>query len=131
MMKRREFFRSGAGAGLAALAGEALSSCSRKPSERAPDPSHPGYWRWVREQFSVLAGESYFNVGTLGSRPRVVTEAVVDHMRQIESTIAHYDYRPEHLEYIAGYRKQEELRGKLASLMNASAREIALLQNAT
>jgi selenocysteine lyase/cysteine desulfurase len=131
MMKRREFFRSSAGAGLAAFAGEALAGCSRQSTGHAPDPSHPGYWRWVREQFSVPAGESYFNVGTLGSRPRVVTEAVVDHMRQIESTIAHYDYRPEHPEYIAGYRKQEELRGKLASLMNVNAREIALLQNAT
>jgi selenocysteine lyase/cysteine desulfurase len=131
MMERREFFRSTAGAGLAALAGEALSGCARKAGERMPAPSDPRFWRWVREQFSVPADEAYFNVGTLGSRPRVVTEAVVNHMREIESTIAHYDYRAEHPEYIAGYRKQEELRAKIASLMNVNAREIALLQNAT
>jgi selenocysteine lyase/cysteine desulfurase len=52
-------------------------------------------------------------------------------MREIERTIAQYDYRPEHPEYIAGYRKQEELRAKVASLLNVSGREIALLQNAT
>jgi selenocysteine lyase/cysteine desulfurase len=131
MIQRREFFRSTAGAGLAALAGETLAGCTRKAAKRAPDPNDPRYWRWIREQFSVPAGEAYFNVGTLGSRPRVVTEAVVDHMREIEATIAHYDYRAEHPEYIAGYRKQEELRAKIASLMNVNAREIALLQNAT
>jgi len=131
MMQRRDFFRRTAGAGLAALSSEALGGCSRKTSEYTPAATDPGYWRWVREQFSVPTGEAYFNVGTLGSRPRVVTEAVVNHMREIEATLAHYDYRPEHPEYIAGYRKQEELRAKIASLMNVDAREIALLQNAT
>jgi selenocysteine lyase/cysteine desulfurase len=135
MMQRRKFLRRAAGAGLTALAAETLGGCSRRPVDGAanqmPAPSDPGFWRWVREQFSVPAGEAYFNVGTLGSRPRVVIDAVANHMREIESTIAHYDYRPEHPEYIAGYRKQEELRAKLGSLMNVNGREIALLQNAT
>src|SRR6185436_652774 len=55
----------------------------------------------------------------------------VDHMRELEKTIAHYDYRPEHPEYIAGYRKQEELRAKMGSLIGAGGREVALMQNAT
>jgi selenocysteine lyase/cysteine desulfurase len=131
MLERREFFRSTASLGLATLAGDVLTGCSKKPMDIAPLPGDPGYWRWVREQFAVPSGESYFNVGTLGPRPRVVTDAVVDHMRGIESTIAHYDYRPEHPEYIAGYRKQEELRAKIGALMNVPGRAIALLQNAT
>ena len=130
-MKRREFFRSTAGLGLWPLVQEATSGCSTLRKENGPAPSDPRYWRWIREQFSIPAGESYFNVGTLGSRPRRVTEAVVDHLRETEKTLAHYDYRPEHPEYIAGYRKQEDLRGKVGGLINASGREIALLQNAT
>src|SRR5205823_6346425 len=108
-----------------------FGGCKRRPAGAGPAPNDPRYWSWIREQFSIPSGEAYFNVGTLGARPRAVTDAVVDHMREIESTIAHYDYRPEHPEYIAGYRKQEELRAKLGALVNASGREIALLQNAT
>jgi selenocysteine lyase/cysteine desulfurase len=52
-------------------------------------------------------------------------------MLDMEKTIAHYDYRPEHPEYIAGYRPQEELRKKAGAILNATAQEIALLQNAT
>ncbi len=96
-----------------------------------PANDDPRYWRRIRAQFEVPPDEAYFNVGTLGSRPRQVTDAVANHLREIEQTIAHYDYRAEHPEYIAGYRKQEELRAKIAPLFNASAREIALTQNAT
>jgi selenocysteine lyase/cysteine desulfurase len=130
MLERREFFRSTAGLGLVTLAGE-VSGCSRKRREGWPPPTDPGFWRWIRGEFSVPKGESYFNVGTLGPRPRAVTDAVVGHMRETENTIAHYDYRAEHPEYIAGYRKQEELRARMGALMNVSGRNIALLQNAT
>ena len=60
--------------------------------------------------------------------PKVADPLIIEHF---EKTIAEYDYRPEHIEYISGYRKQEELRAKVAALINASAREVALLQNAT
>src|SRR6266542_748780 len=130
-MQRRDFFRSTAGLCLWPLVEGATSGCSTLRKERWPPPSDPSYWRWIREQFSIPTGESYFNVGTLGPRPRRITEAVVDHLRETEKTIAHYDYRPEHAEYIAGYRKQEALRDKIGALMNVSGREIALLQNAT
>jgi selenocysteine lyase/cysteine desulfurase len=124
MMQRRDFFRLLAAAGLMPLARTARA-------EPWPSNDDPRYWRWIRAQFDVPADETYFNVGTLGSRPRQVTDAVANHLREIEQTIAHYDYRPEHPEYIAGYRKQEELRAKIAPLLGANAREIALVQNAT
>jgi selenocysteine lyase/cysteine desulfurase len=91
----------------------------------------PGYWSWVRQQFSIPLDEAYFNTGTLGACPRQVLDAVLESMRQMEKTIAHYDYRPEHPEYIAGYRAQEELRKKAGGILNANAGEIALVQNAT
>src|SRR6266545_5080597 len=124
MMQRRDFVRLIAAAGLMPLARTAKA-------ETWPSNDDPHYWRWIRAQFDVPADETYFNVGTLGSRPRQVTDTVANHLRKIEQTIAQYDYRPEHPEYIAGYRKQEELRAKVAPLLGANAREIALVQNAT
>jgi selenocysteine lyase/cysteine desulfurase len=91
----------------------------------------PHYWSWIRQQFSFPPDEAYFNTGTLGACPRPVLEAVVESMREMEQAIAHYDYRPEHPEYIAGYRPQEELRKKAGGILNAAEEEIALVQNAT
>jgi len=136
-MPRRSFVR-----GLAALGLLPLTSSPGLASEqdRAPLPASPlhwpaaddpHYWSWIRQQFSIPPGEAYFNTGTLGACPRPVLDAVLDSMRQMEETIARYDYRPGHPEYIAGYRAQEDLRKKAGAILNASAGEIALLQNAT
>lgn len=125
-MLRREF--------LSSLALFPLLSDIAAPPRRAghwPEPNDRHYWRWIRQQFDIPRNETYFNVSTLGPRPRYVTDAVVDHMREIEKTIAHYDYRPEHPEYFGGYRKQEELRAKVAPLLGATGREVALVMNAT
>ena len=137
MMRRRSFVR-----GLAALGLWPLADASRSAAEPdlTPVPNElphwvaeddPGYWSWIRQQFSIPPDEAYFNTGTLGACPRPVMDAVFDSMRDLEKTIAHYDYRGEHPEYIAGYRPQEELRKKAGGILNASAEEIALLQNAT
>jgi len=104
---------------------------SPTPSIAWPAPADPHFWRWVRSQFDIPKDESYFNTGTLGAVPRPVMETLAAHMREIEKTIARYDYRPEHPEYFAGYRKQEELRAKVATLLSATGPEIALTQNAT
>ena len=96
-----------------------------------PGESDAGYWRWIRQQFSIPPDEAYFNSGTLGACPRQVLDAVVDSMRDTEKTIAQYDYRSEHTEYIVGYRAQEDLRKKAGGILNATAGEIALVQNAT
>jgi selenocysteine lyase/cysteine desulfurase len=137
MMRRRSFVR-----GLAALGLWPLADASRSAAEPdlTPVPNElphwvaeddPGYWSWIRQQFSIPPDEAYFNTGTLGACPRPVMDAVFDSMRDLEKTIAHYDYRGEHPEYIAGYRPQVELRKKAGGILNASAEEIALLQNAT
>ena len=128
-MLRRDFLRSVAAIGLWPLAKD-IQSPPPEPI-RWPAPTDPNFWRWVRAQLDIPKGETYFNTATLGAVPRPVMDAVAAHMRDIEKTIAHFDYRPEHPEYIAGYRKQEELRAKVAPLFNAAPEEIALVQNAT
>jgi len=128
-MLRRDFLRSVAALGLWPLANDIAPS--PRPALKWPAPDDAHFWRWLRAQFDIPKGETYFNTGTLGAMPRPVLEAVADHMREIEKTIAHYDYRPEHPEYFAGYRKQDELRAKVASVINATAPEVALVQNAT
>jgi isopenicillin-N epimerase len=136
-MPRRAFVR-----GLTALGLWPLTGVQGRASDLAGVPAasglqswvaddNPHYWSWIRRQFSIPPDEAYFNTGTLGACPRPVLEAVVESMREMEKTIAHYDYRPEHPEYIAGYRPQEELRAKAGGILNATAAEIALLQNAT
>lgn len=128
-MRRRDFLQSVAALGLWPLASDIAPSPRRALSWPAAGDSH--FWPWIRAQFDIPKGETYFNTGTLGAMPRVVTDTVSDHLREIEKTIAHYDYRPEHAEYFAGYRKQDELRAKVAAIINATAPEVALVQNAT
>jgi selenocysteine lyase/cysteine desulfurase len=136
-MPRRHFVRclTALGAwpltGTPGLASEPAGSPAADPLRQWVAEDDPHYWSWIRQQFSFPPDEAYFNTGTLGACPRPVLEAVVKSMREMEKTIAHYDYRPEHPEYIAGYRPQEELRKKAGGILNAAAEEIALVQNAT
>jgi selenocysteine lyase/cysteine desulfurase len=134
MINRRRFLGS---AFLAAVAGRP------RPAEAAPSPGPRGqwppavfqddesYWRALRREFTIPQNEAFFNTGTLGSSPRIVQQAVIDHMNMVDAAIAHWDYKPEHPDYFTGYRPELELRGRLAALVGASADEIALTQNAT
>ncbi len=134
MIHRRNLFRS-----LMAISLWPFTSVSRSvasPIEQSdnnqvwPKDNDPNYWRWIRKQFLLPADEGYFNSGTLGARPRQVTDAVIKHMLEVEKKIAHYDYK-NGLQYIAGYDDQIELRRKIGILINADWREVAILQNST
>lgn len=133
MINRRNFFRSLTALGWWPLTSRLTSAATPISVDNKlwPKDDDPNYWRWLRKQFLIPPGEAYFNTGTLGARPQQVVETVINHMRENERTIAQYDYRPAHTEYITGYRKYEELRAKVGALLNASGREIALVQNAT
>ena len=134
-MPRRAFFR-----GLTAFGFWSLTDAHGSdlpPVHAAPGTqswvagNDPHYWAAIRQLFSIPPDEAYFNTGTLGACPRPVLDEVVQSMGDLERTIADYDYRPEHPEYIAGYRPQIELRAKAGGILNAAAAEIALVQNAT
>jgi selenocysteine lyase/cysteine desulfurase len=136
-MARRSFLQSVTALGLWPLTGVSApgadkdaASCADCATDWVAEDD-PNYWSWIRKQFSIPPDEAYFNTGTLGACPRQVMDAVIESMQSMESTIAHYDYRAEHPEYIAGYRPQDALRQKAGSLINANGGEIALTQNAT
>jgi selenocysteine lyase/cysteine desulfurase len=134
-MQRRHFLGS---ALLATLAGR-VRTADATPAPAAPPPSWPppvfqddeSYWRTLRREFTIPADEAFFNTCTLGSSPRIVQQAVIDHLNEVDRTIAHWDYRPEHPDLFTGYRPELELRTKLAALIGCDAAEVALIQNAT
>jgi isopenicillin-N epimerase len=133
MLNRRTFFQALTALSWLPFASRFSPAAAPATAEQAvwPKATDPNYWRWIRQQFPIPLNEAYFNTGTLGSRPRQVIETVINHMHENERTIAQYDYRPEHVEYITGYRKYEDVRAKVGALIHAEAREIALVQNAT
>ena len=92
----------------------------------------PGFWRQLRGEFLIPEEEAFFNTGTLGASPRVVLQAVIDHMTHVDRDIAHWDYHPEHEQFLTGYSGENWLREKLALLINATERsELALTPSAT
>ncbi len=136
MLTRRLFLGSFAGAAL-------LARATRRTADPAASPAPPAswppavfqddetYWRQLRREFLIPADEAFFNTGTLGSEPRIVLQTVVDHMTQVDATIAHWDYKAGHPDYLTGYGPEPEVRAKLAALVGADTEEIALTQNAT
>lgn len=135
MLNRRSFLGSAVAAALLARKGGAETASYAAPKRAAwPPPvfqDDESYWRTLRREFTIPPDEAFFNTGTLGSPPRIVQQSVTDHLQQVAATVAHWDYRPEHPDYFAGYRPEIELREKLAALVGAEAEEIALTQNAT
>ncbi len=112
----------------ARAAGEAAP---RSPLAEWPDDSDPAFWDRIRDLFYISPGEAFFNTGTLGATPRPVLERVIEDMRTLQVTIAHWDYTPRTPNWFSGYFPEFPLREKVARLLNAETAEIALTQNAT
>ncbi len=132
MLDRRSFLGSVAGAALLARTGRTTPAA--RPAAlpaRAVQGDDEAYWRTLRREFLIPADEAFFNTGTLGSPPRAVVQAVGDSVTQIAATIAHWDYKAGHPDYITGYEPEVGLRTKLAALIGATVDEVALTQNAT
>ncbi len=94
-----------------------------------PQNNDPAFWKKIRKMFLIPEQTSFFNTGTLGAQPAVVLETVSQHMRKVATDIADWDYKRD--DWISGYQPLTVLRGKLAAMMNASASEISLIENAT
>lgn len=142
-LDRRHFLGSLSGAAaLLGLAPGALRGRDGSPAALPPGPDgrvpiplegplDDDFWRNLRREFLIPMEEEFFNTGTLGSPPRRVLEAVQEHLLHTTRDIAHWDYSSPDAEYITGYNPESVLREKLAGIMGASAREVALTQNAT
>ena len=95
------------------------------------EDADPAFWERVRDEFYITPGEAFFNTGTLGATPRPVLERMIEEMRTLQVTIAHWDYTARTPNWITGYSPELALREKFAKLLNVDATEIALTQNAT
>jgi selenocysteine lyase/cysteine desulfurase len=130
-MNRREFLHAFGALGLIPLQ-QNSSPSTYKPQEFIwPENDDANYWEKLREQFYIPKDEAFFNNGTLGACPKSVLETVANHMRQIEETLAHWDYKPENPTWFSGYTEELSLRKKLAQLVGAKESEIGVTQNAT
>jgi selenocysteine lyase/cysteine desulfurase len=113
------------------MAGSARSRATRPPRLRPDEPEDELYWSSLRWNFTFPEEEAYMQTSTLGASPAIVTEAVVSHLRYIESSLPKWDYSPDKPEKFAGYRPETALRTKLASFLGCDMEEVGLTQNAT
>src|SRR5687768_5398110 len=114
MANRRSFIARAAGTTAALLAFP-----ERMFAHRMPFVDRADYWSELRKEFLIPPDEAFFNTGTLGSSPRVVLEAVVQHMTHVDRDIAHWDYKPDRENFFTGYYPELQLRRKIAQLINA------------
>jgi selenocysteine lyase/cysteine desulfurase len=137
MLQRRRFLATLLAPPLLARRLPIKPALAADPSVRAadiaawPEDNDPAFWARVRDQFYITPGEAFFNTGTLGATPRPVLERMIEEMRTLQVTIAHWDYTARTPNWITGYFPELDLREKFARLVNCSATEIALTQNAT
>lgn len=96
-----------------------------------PADDDPDYWGKIREQFPMPLDEAYCNTGTIGASPLRVLHAVVNHLVQSMSEVAHVDWHGGGMSLLSGYSSYTELRTKIGKLINADHTLVALTQNAT
>ncbi|MEM6378911.1 MAG: aminotransferase class V-fold PLP-dependent enzyme [Bacteroidota bacterium] len=133
-MNRRNFLNRGttAAATLPFLGlSNAYKSQALCPKDIA-DLSGEDYWKALRSAFPMPMDQAYFNTGTMGAQPMRVLDAVMDNMRGNAVDIAQCDYQGNGPLLLQGYEGFDNLRAKIAQLINAKDyKEIALTQNAT
>ena len=131
-MKRRDFLSAVAAPGLLAGLAPALEAASRLGAfQPAPDDSDAAVFAEARKHFLIAPGVAYCNTGTLGACPIEVVTALVDGNRNIERFLADWPYEKADGEPLTGYQELKDVRALAGSLINATADEIAITQNAT
>ena len=136
MNDRRNFLKS---LSAAAVVTPLLPELSRaqNPANRAdvgavlPSPGSPDYWDKVRDQFLLARDNVFFNNGTIGAMPKVVVDRIVDHLHEMATSIAEWDYVGDNNNWISGYGPLSEIRSKAAHFLNADASEVGLTENVT
>jgi selenocysteine lyase/cysteine desulfurase len=133
MTQRRDFLRNSLlGAFSLPLLGFDSPQAPSLPSLLNFNPDSEEYWRMVRKQFPLKEGQTYFNNGTMGPTPSYTIEKMINHMLYYGEHAAEIDYKDgSGPELLSGYFPYEELRKKVAKIVNADFKEISLTQNAT
>jgi len=119
---------AGVAPGLAFGATGPASVAPFAPAQSAPDAQ---VFADARQQFLIPAGVAYCNTGTLGASPREVVDAVAKGTEQLERDLAAWPYETADGEPLTGYQPLTGVRTAVGALINATADEIALTQNAT
>jgi len=136
MLNRRNFLTSSFASSLALsstlgrrtnLWAQLDSLPSRLPDRTLYDSNEDAYWRELRKQFLIPAGEVYLNNGTVGSSPAPVLRAVFEGYETSEKM---NQDDPEDYP-IWGYASWNQFRDPLAAFVGCHRDELALLRNAT
>ena len=133
MNQRRKFLKTGS---LGALAAPLLSFDSKKKwsleALGATYDTTEDYWKMIRKQFPLKEGQTYFNNGTMGPSSGYVLDTMMNHMLHFNKEAATIDYKDgSGPALLSGYFPYEELRTKLAKIINCDFKELSLVQNAT
>lgn len=125
---RRQLLQSAAALSLVRFVGRSL------PAQAAPPP--PEGWseaafEALREQTPIPEGAAYLNTGTLGISPRVVQEAVIEHLRANEAGLTSWDFARDEPALLWGYRFDEVVRAQCARLLGCAPLDLGFTQNAT
>jgi isopenicillin-N epimerase len=131
MLNRRQVVRSLLAVPAAAMAATSLDAAEIALLGQEAFEDGESYWNHLRWQFLIPEDQAFFNTGTLGASPRVVVDAVTDHLRYVEQSLALWDYSADQPEKLAGYRPEKALRQKLADFVHCDLDELGLTANAT
>lgn len=82
------------------------------------------FWAHVRREFRLDPNRAFFNTGTLGSSPRVVTETVTEAMRMMDA-LPTYGY------WAQGMPQAFKVRDKAAALLGAEPVEVTITHSTT
>ena len=130
-MRRRECVKSLLAVPAAVAASSTIGLRSAAAAFQELPSDGESYWNHLRWEFLIPEGQAYFNTATLGASPRVVVDAVSEHLRYVEESLALWDFSADRPERLAGYRPEKGLRQKLADFVHCAMEEIGLTANAT
>lgn len=130
-MDRRKFLATGAALPALPILGSNADEYARPLPAPPCDPHDEKYWQGLRWHFFIPKGQAYCNTSTLGASPKVVVNAINEHMRYVEAQLASCDYSTGTPNFLAGYQDEPELRKRVGALMGCKMEEVGLTRNAT
>ncbi len=134
MNQRRSFLKKSA---LGALSLPALSYAPGKKYSLRDIPDYnlmedEDYWKAIRKQFPLKEGQTYFNNGTMGPTSGYALDKMIHHIQHYAIHGAEIDYKNgSGPALLSGYFPYEDIRKKIAAIVNCDFKEISLTQNAT